>query len=232
MPPASTIAIVRTFLRALRTGDRDLLASIALPHAELGSLLAQGLAWTAVTGDPSPSDLTFLELPGQRQLISVRTGEAELLLVVHATQLGPRLDLRHPIAARQPDDPRRRTARTFYRALLVGDVDTLRLLAFDAAGVDELVPIGKPLPAQLVESATTTLSLVELDLGEAFAVQSGVQFVSERHRELGIVVLSGLTPTGEVPFLLRPRNAEWRVVTLHFEQAAAAARASAAQAHG
>ncbi len=220
MPSSTTTAVVRTFLRALRTGDRDLLASVALPHAELGVLLAPPGPKTAAVETPLP-ELTSIDLPGERQLITLQQEQRQLLLVVRATQFGPRLDLRHLIAAAHPDNPCRATARAFYRALLCGDLATLRALAFDTTGIEAL-GAADGLPSLLdIEPTVQALGLVELGLGEAFTVPNGVQFVSARHLELGIVVLAGLTPTGEIPFLLRPRDDQWKVIALHFLQAAA-----------
>lgn len=143
------------------------------------------------------------------------------MLVARATEFGPRLDLRYPIAAQKPDDERRTAARAFYRGLLRGDVPALRSLAYDPTGIEAL---GSPdaTPSLLdVEPTVQSLALGELGLGEPFTVPGGVQFVSAHHLELGIAVLSGLSPTGELPFLLRPRDGAWKVIAFHFLQAAA-----------
>ena len=68
------------------------------------------------------------------------------------------------------------------------------------------------------------LALVELKLGEPFTVPSGTQFVTPRHVEMGIRVYTGLTPDGEIPFLLRERDGAWKVIPFHFIQSVAMAR--------
>lgn len=219
MPFAPLLDAVRTLLRALRTGDRDLLASVALPHPELGRLLANPPR--ALVGAGTDLDLAALELPGERSLVTARLGDQLHLFVVRATELGPRLDLRHQIAATRPDDERRTAARAFYRGLLRGDVPLLRSLAYDTHGIEALGATDGA-PGELdVEAAVQALGLCELGLGEPFTVPGGVQFVSAHHLELGIVVLSGLSTTGEIPFLLRPRDGTWKVIAFHFLQAAA-----------
>lgn len=228
MPSATTLATVRTFLRALHTGDRELLTSVALPHAELGRLLPDPATAGAATSTMTPS-ITAVDLPGERELLTVQCEGRQHLLVVHQTQFGPRLDLRLQIAAAQPDDARRTAARAFYRALLCGDLATLRQLAFDATGIEALGTADARPSLLEVEPAVQALALVELGLGEAFPVPNGVQFVSARHLELGIVVLAGLVPNGEIPFLLRQRDGRWRVITLHFLQSAAGPLRSANQ---
>jgi hypothetical protein len=233
MPAASTTTAVRTFLRALHTGDHDLLASVALPHPELGRLLPDLSSTTPATGgDAPPAEFTAIDLPGERQLITVRQPGRQRLLIVRATEFGPRIDLRHWLAAAQPDDPRRAIARAFYRALLCGDLGTLRTLAFDPTGIEGLGATDRLLSPIDVEATVQALGLIELDLGEAFPVANGVQFVSARHHELGIVVLDGLTPIGAIPFLLRQRDGNWKVVTHHFLQAAAQERAAALRGPG
>ena len=165
----------------------------------------------------------------QAERTRVRSEEAGAVLVLHDTPGGPRVDLRYPLAALQPDDERRRTARAFHRAMLLSDLHALRRLAFDDRGLETLVDNHAPRGAdEPLLAAVQAMPLVELGLGEPFVVPSGVQFVNARHLEMGITVLGGLTPGGEIPFLLRQRSGEWKVIPFHFLQAAAAARSASA----
>lgn len=228
--PAAVVATVRTFFRALLTGDRELLASVSLPHPELATLTPTQPPHASVAtmlGELQRLDVRADELPGDRHLVQAGLGGMVHLLVVHESKAGPRVDLRYLIESQKPDDARRTTARAFYRAMLLGDAPTLQRLAFDARGVELLAETPPPAGehGQLAHVAAA-MGLVELSAGEAFAVPNGVQFVGPRHAEMGIVVLSGLTPNGEIPFLLRQRDDEWKVIPFHFVQAAALARTS------
>ena len=226
--PAPVAAVVRTYFRALLTGDRELLATVSLPHPELGSLVPARSPTAAVA--PMLAELGHLQmthepLPAERHLVKAFLGGVVHLLVLRDAPLGPRVDLRHAIEANRPDDHRRAAARAFYRALLLGDLPQLRGLAFDDRGIELLanheVPAGEH--AQLLHQAEM-LGLVELAVGEPFAVPNGVQFVSDRHAEMGITVFSGLTPDGEIPFLVRQRDGAWKVIPFHFLQSAALSR--------
>lgn len=226
--PAPVAAVVRTYFRALLTGDRELLASTSLPHPELASLVparSPSATVAPMLAELGHLQLTHDELPAERHLVKAFLGGVVHLLVLRDTPLGPRVDLRHAIEANRPDDDRRRAARAFYRALLLGDLPRLRELAFDDRGIELLTgheaPAGEQ--AQLLHVAEM-LGLVELAVGEPFAVPNGVQFVSDRHAEMGITVFSGLTPSGEIPFLVRQRDGAWKVIPFHFLQAAALSR--------
>ena len=231
MPASTALAeAVRTYFRALLTGDRDLLAGVSLPHPELDRLVPKRPALPAVAAllaDLERLQLRHDPLPGERHLAQAFVGGVLHLLLLRDTLRGPRVDLRYAIGALQPDDERRAAARGFYRAMLFGDLDTLRDLAFDARGVELLAertpPAGEH--AQLAHVADM-LGLAELAIGEPFAVPNGVQFVSQRHAEMGIAVFSGLCPSGELPFLLRQRDGAWKVIPFHFIQAAALARST------
>lgn len=221
-------AAVRTYFRALLTGDRGLLASVSIPHPDLGVLVPTQPARPGVANmlnDVARLDVSSTPLPGTRHVAQACLGGVVHVLMVRDTDAGPRLDLRYPINSLAPDDERRSAARAFYRAMLLGDLRTLRELAFDARGVELLAenrpPAGEH--AQL-EHVAAALGFAELVVGEPFVVPDGVQFVSPRHAEMGITVLSGLTVSGEVPFLLRQRNGAWTVVPFHFIQAAALSR--------
>ncbi len=221
-------ASVRTFFRALLTGDRDLLASVSLPHAELGTLVPTRPPIATVT--PMLSEIGRLQLtcdalPSDRHLVRAFFGGILHTLVAQTTPMGPRIDLRYLIAMHAADDARRQVARAFYRALLLGDAATLFDLSFDARGVELLVdgepPAGER--AQL-EHIAAAMGLIELAVGEPFVVPNGVQFVDARHIEMGIAVFSGLTTNGEIPFLLRQRDGAWKVIPFHFIQSASLTR--------
>lgn len=230
--PASVADAVRTFFRAVLTGDRDLLAGVALPHPDLDHLVPTRTPRPGVA--PLLAELPRLQLrhdtlPGERHFVQAFVGGELHLLVLRDTLRGPRIDLRYALGALQPDDERRAVARAFYGAMLFGDADALRELAFDARGVELLAehrpPAGEH--AQLAH-VVATLGFAELAVGEPFTVPNGVQFVSERHAEMGIAVFSGLCPSGELPFLLRQRDGAWKVIPFHFVQAAAQARGATA----
>lgn len=229
--PTSLSAATRAYLRALLTGDADLLASISLAHPHRGTLLAGSRreATAALLADVGRAPIASKPLGSERHLVTADLGGVLHVLVLHDTPGGPRVDLRYPLAALQPDDERRCTARAFHRAMLLGDLHALRRLAFDDRGLETLVDDKAPRGAdEPLLAAVQAMPLVELGLGEPFVVPSGVQFVNARHLEMGIAVLGGLTPGGEIPFLLRQRSGEWKVIPFHFLQAATAARAASA----
>ena len=229
--PGSLSAATRAYLRALLTGDADLLASISLAHPHRSTLLAGARreATAALLADLARAPIASQPLGSERHLMTVDLGGVLHVLVLHDTPGGPRVDLRYPLAALQPDDERRRTARAFHRAMLLSDLHALRRLAFDDRGLETLVDNHAPRGAdEPLLAAVQAMPLVELGLGEPFVVPSGVQFVNARHLEMGITVLGGLTPGGEIPFLLRQRSGEWKVIPFHFLQAAAAARSASA----
>lgn len=226
--PAPVAAAVRTYFRALLTGDRDLLADVSLPHPELDRLVPTRHALPGVA--PLLADLERLQLrheplPGERHFVQAWVGGVLHLLALRDSLRGPRVDLRYALGALQPDDERRTVARAFYRAMLFGDLDMLRELSFDARGVELLAERTPPAGEwdQLAHVADM-LGLAELAVGEPVAVPNGVQFVSQRHAEMGIAVFSGLCPSGELPFLLRQRDGAWKVIPFHFIQAVALAR--------
>lgn len=226
--PMTSEAAVRTFLRAQITGDADLLATAALPHAELGRLVTSPSPRPA-TGDLLAQlerlNLRTEPLGGGRHFVRAIFGSSIQLLVVHDTPAGARVDARYPLEAMRPDDERRRLIRQFYLALLLGDGERLAELAFDARGLELLVCSAPPAGEHgQLEHVAATMGLVQLQNGEPFVVPSGVEFVGPRHAELGIEVWSAITPGGELPFLLRRRDGGWKVIPFHFIQAALQAR--------
>jgi hypothetical protein len=228
MSASATSHAVRTFLRALLTGDHELLTSVVLPHPDLATLTAARPPFAAVAtavADVARAPLRCRELHGERQLVHVRLGSDDHLIVVHSTTAGMRVDARWQLAQRLADDELRRTVRAFYQAWACGNRATLRELAFDTNGIDALADLAPP-GADPAHAAT--MVLVELGLGESFAVPHGVQFVSGRHAEMGIRVLNGLLPDAEIPFLLRQRDGAWRVIPFHFLQRTAQPRGAAA----
>jgi hypothetical protein len=231
--PDSVAATSRAFLRAMLTGDRELLRRSALPDPRLAHLAPSQPPMASIAPMLAVIDRMPLHgsvLAGDRWLVQATlNGMVHLLVVRQQKPDEARVDARYLLAFGTPDDERCKVARAFYRAMLLGDLATLRELAFDARGVELLAEQAPPYGehAQL-EHIAATMSLIELGLGEAFAVPNAVQFVGSRHVEMGIVVLSGLTPNGEIPFLLRQRDGAWRVIAFHFIQGAALARAGVA----
>lgn len=225
--PAPIVDVVRSFLRACLTGDRELLAKVCRPHAELASLAAKRPSQppTALLAELDRLQTSVRDVGDEHQLVQAYFGGTVQLVVVHRTPDGPRVDPRYAIEALRPDDERRELIRRFYYALLVGDGDTLRDLAFDARGTELLVGPSAPAGEHgQLEHVAATMGLVRLEQGEPFVVPKGVEFVGPRHAELGIEVWSALTPSGEIPFLLRRRDGAWKVIPFHFIQAAVAAR--------
>jgi hypothetical protein len=222
-----TTATVRGYFEALRAGDAARLAHHTLPHPELATLVASPPVPTAARHLAALDALSVrtAELPRDRLLVQAWLGEHVQLLVMQATAAGYRIDARYPIAALRPDDGPRTTARAFYRGLLAGDVAAMQTLAFDARGVELLANGGlAPVDAWHHELLVEMLVLCELEAGDPFEVPTGTQFVGPRHHELGIRVLQALTPEGEIPFLLRQRDGDWKVIPFHFIQAVAMRR--------
>ncbi len=230
--PVNVTVAARAFLRAMLTGDLPLLQRCAMPHPQLAQLAPTRppLASIApVLAEIERVTLHGTALVGDRWLVQAPLGGMVHLLVVQQRGNEARVDARYLLAFQRSDDERSQVARAFYRAMLLGDLAALQTLSFDPRGVEVLAEASPPAGEhdQLAHVAAT-MSLIELGLGEAFAVPNAMQFVDARHVELGIVVLSGLTPNGEIPFLLRQRDGEWRVIPNHFIQSATLARAGAA----
>jgi hypothetical protein len=226
--PAPIAAAVRTFLRAQLTGDLAALTSVCRPCPELALLAPSKPPVAAVAPMLAELDrlqLSGTELPADRWLARAFLGGVVHVLLLHDAPAGPRVDARYALAACKPDDERRRVARAFYRALLLGDATTLLELAFDARGIELLLDGAPPAGehAQL-EHVAASMGLVQLDVGEPFTVPNGVEFVTARHAEMGIDVFSALAPDAEFPLLLRKRDGAWKVIVWHFVQAAALAR--------
>ncbi|MCB9876571.1 MAG: hypothetical protein H6835_03125 [Planctomycetes bacterium] len=225
--PPAVVAAVRSFLRAVLTGDAELLAASCLPHEGLDRLVE------ARSTPPPPElleELDHLQLHGgqiddERHLVMAWSGGALQLLIVQGSTAGPRVDARYAIAALDPDDERRRVARRFYLAMLLGDLAGMRALAFDPRGLELLAGAAPPAGevAQLAH-ITETMGLARVQPGERFWMPRGAKVVSAQHEALGIEVWRGLAPDGELPFLLRQRDGAWKVIPAPFVEAAVLAR--------
>jgi hypothetical protein len=228
--PAAVAAAVRTFLRGVITGDAPLLASVCRPHAGLARLTAVVDAPAAVARDAAAiaaAPLAGMPLPGDRFLVRALLAGGTHLVLLHDVASSPRVDARYTLALQGPDDEPRRVVRRFWRALRIADGATLAELAFDVRGIELLVGAAPAATERaLLERAADCLAIVRLEPGEAFFVPNGVEFVGRAHAELGVEVHSALAPDGEFPFLLRRRDAAWRVIAFHFIQAAMQARSA------
>lgn len=226
--PVPIVTAVRAFFHALATADLTRLQQAALQHPDLARLLpARPKANDANTlaAELDRLQVRCEELGGGRHFVQAVAGGSIQLLVVADGPGGPRVDARYPLSALAPDDERRAVARRFYLALLLRDDETLRDLAFDARGLEVLAGPQPPAGEHgQLEHIAEVMGLVQLQPGEPFVVPGGVEFVGARHAELGIEVWSGLTPSGEVPFLLRQRDGAWKVIAFHFVQAAVLAQ--------
>lgn len=225
--PDPVVDVVRSFLRACLTGDRDLLMRVCRPHAELASLAASrpDQAPTQLLAELDRSQIAVHDLGDDRHLVHAYLGGTVHLVVVHIGPKGPLVDPRYAIEALRPDDERRLLIRRFWFAMLAGDADLLAELSFDARGTELLAHGAAPAGEHgQLEHVAATMGIVQLGQGESFVVPKGVDFVGPRHAELGIEVWSALTPSGEIPFLLRRRDGAWKVIPFHFIQAAVVAR--------
>jgi hypothetical protein len=226
--PAPIADAVGNFLRAQLTGDLELLKSVCVPHPDLALLVSAKPP--APTIAPLVQELRRLQVSGfeighDRFLARPYLGGVIHVMLVHLLPEGPRVDPRFALAALQPDDECRRVARRFYLALLLGDGETLAELAFDTNGVDVLVHQQPPAGEQgQLEHVAETMGLARLQQGDPFLVPKGIEFVCQRHAELGIEVFSALLPDGECTFMLRKRDGAWKVIPFHFIQAVIVAR--------
>jgi acyl-CoA synthetase (AMP-forming)/AMP-acid ligase II len=194
------------------------------------SILTSVLAWaTCLHFDEPPVNLAVAPIShvaGTKILPTLQRGGTVQLLPLQGHGHDVKIDARYLLAARHGDDAPRAVARAFYRALLFHDLATLTELAFDARGVEVLAEGSAPPPGEQgqLELVVDVLALAELAVGEPFPTPSGLQFVTPRHREMGIRVYRGLVPDGELPFLLRQRDSAWKVIPFHFVQAVVVAR--------
>lgn len=231
--PAPVVTVVREYLRAMIESDLPALGRVALPDPDLGMLAARlgAEAEERLLAELVDLQIDGEELQGERFLVRARFEGIVHLLLLRTTPSGPRIDARYAIASRKPQNQKQRAARAFYLALLVHDLEALRALSFDAHGVELLAEGAPPTGerAQLDQMAER-LAVIELAQGESFPVPTGIEFVGARHAEMGIAVLSGLGASGEIPFLLRQKEHQWRVIPFHFVQKAALARAGAIKA--
>ena len=215
-------ALLRRWFDACFAGDLDVLQRCSVPHPDLARLVA---------APPSAARLAELraelargtwrahQLDDGRLLVHFWLASRLQVLLLATTRDGVRVDARYAVAATSPDDALRAVARTFYGALLLGDVETLQAHSFDPRGLELFA--GRSVPAVDrwdLELQAAMLSFVELGDGEAFPTPTGKQPVTPRHREFGIRVLLGLTLGGEVPFQLRQKDGVWKVIPFLFVQ--------------
>lgn len=227
--PAPVVAAIRGWFEALIAGDAAGLARVALPHPELAYLVGhrpKADVAARLRADLASPQIRVVELGHDRSLAQVYVGGTVQLLPLQGRGDDVKVDARYLLAARHADDAPRAAARAFYRALLFHDLQTLTELAFDARGVEVLAEGSAPPPGEQgqLELVVDVLALTELALGEPFQTPSGLQFVTQKHQELGIRVYRGLVPDGELPFLLRQRDGAWKVIPFHFVQAVVVAR--------
>lgn len=227
--PAPVVAAIRGWFEALIAGDAAGLARVALPHPELVELARHrptADVAARLRAELASPQIRVLELGHDRSLAQVYVGGTVQLLPLQGHDRDVRIDARYLLAARHGDDAPRAVARAFYRALLFHDLHTLTELAFDARGVEVLAEGSAPPPGEhgQLELVVEVLALAELAVGEPFPTPSGLQFVTQKHQELGIRVYRGLVPDGELPFLLRQRDGAWKVIPFHFVQAVVVAR--------
>jgi hypothetical protein len=225
--PDAIVATATSFLRAQRTGDRALLASVCLPHPDLDRLVGARppAAAAVVERELEGVQISGHDLGEGRFLANVYFGGVVHLMLLRTVPGGPRVDPRYAIAAMQPDDERRNVIRAFYYALLTSHEEALHELAFDARGVDLLV--GEAPPAGecgQLEHVASMMGIAPLRIGDTFVTAKGVETVNAKHAEHGIEVFSALTPEGELPFLLKQRDGAWKVMPFHFIQMAVVAR--------
>lgn len=216
-------ALIRSWFDASFRGDVPELQRLALPHPELRKLAASAAPPDRL--DELRAELargTWRARPLDEHRVLVHFWFPTRLIVMPLTHTddGWRVDARYAIAAGTPDDAPRAVARTFFGALLLSDLETLQAHSFDARGTEILGGRSVPGPDRWdLELQAAMLSFVELQEGDAYPTPTGPATMSARHREHGIRIFLGLGLDGEIPFQLRQRDGEWKVIPFLFVQA-------------
>ena len=220
-------ALLRAWFTAWIAGDAAALRRLTLPNQDVDRLVAAPR--TAAQQDAHRAELARAtwRARGDDDRLLVHFWFAHRLQVLPLVRDGGawRVDARYAIAACSPDDAPRAAARAFYQALLLGDLEALQALAFDPRGTEILG--GRTVPAcdrWDLELQAAGIAFVELGDGETYPTATGPQPVTARHREFGIRVFLGLSLDGELPFQLRQRDGEWKVIPFLFVQAEVLAR--------
>ena len=225
IPYEADVAIRATF-RAVVGGDRAALAQSALPCPDVDALFAR----------PFPPELRaqlLEQIPGMQ--VSGRDVSDDrvyahayfrgLLHPVVVVRDGARwrMDLRWWASAAKGPNPMHAVAREFLFAMISCDEERLPQLAYDRQGLEILLR-ERPPAGELAQVAHVCqeMQLAELEVGERFPnLIGGTDTVTQKHRDLGIHVLIGLFNGGEMPFLMRQKDGEWKVIPFHFLRAAA-----------
>lgn len=229
MRPAEPLqTLARTCLRALVLRDEEMLASVALPHPDLSTLLTAGAPPDRDAVEAELDNLQMFAAPlfHDQQLLTVYFRGSLHLLVAAPTPDGThRLDLRWWISAARPRSERDETARAFYYHLVTGNLDGLQALSIDTRGLEVLCE--RPAPGGehgQLEHVAQTMALVELAPGESYPTPRGVEKVDERHAKAGLTVLLGLTPEGLMPFVMKQVDGAWKCSPANYIMAVILAR--------
>lgn len=230
MRPAEPLqTLARTCLRALVHHDLAMLASVALPHPGLPTLLTQSAPTAdrgAIAAELDNLQMFTAPLFQDQQLLTVYFRGSLHMLVATPTPDGTyRLDLRWWIAAAQPRSERDATARAYYYYLLTSNLEGLQALSIDSRGLEMLCE--RPAPSGehgQLEHVAQTMALVELAPGDAYPTPRGVEKVDERHAKAGLTVLLGLTPEGLMPFVMKQVDGTWKCSPANYILAAVLAR--------
>lgn len=212
--------LVLRFFLAMLDGDAAALAAVALPHRDLlRVLLPAAPAARALRAAVESMTVDWLPLPGQRRLARARFGGETHAVVVHDRDGDPRIDARHWLPETEIERQCREVAREFLSAFWSGDLAAMHRASSDHREIDavrQLPDMCHVVADDVCVHDARAMLFAALAPGEAFHVGDTVEFVDASYAANGVVVLSGICPSGEVPFLLRRIDGEWRVIPYHF----------------